>query len=379
LSEELVWPPKKEDLLRLYVDQKLSAAKIANAYGLKNANPKSAETLVLYYLRKYGIKRRGRAEHIRKVTEKMVDEWVARYQAGESLRQIANGELTGVTVWSHLRKRGVTLRDKVEAQIKTVTKHERKPFAGDRLEKFYLLGFVMGDCSSEKHGRGVRVRTGTTHPALVELFVSLFGSYGHVRKYAKTTKLAAAELNLEVDLDGSFEFLLLKNIDWLRVLPSDSAESLSFFAGFFDAEGSIYFHRKRYSPGFELSITNKNEDLLRKLQKRLKLLDYHPKLYYTVQRPARLSTHPEGEIWKLSFHRRQEVRRLLIELPLRHREKRTKAKLAVSFISSNSILGADGVPEGWTEYASSIDKESSAFVDELVTNLGLDVSNLAIK
>ena len=104
MSEELAWPPRKEDLLRLYVGQKLSAPKIANAYGLKSANPKSAETLVLYYFRKYGIARRDRAEHVRKVTETMVDEWVARYQAGESLKQIAGSSVDSVAVHYHLKK-----------------------------------------------------------------------------------------------------------------------------------------------------------------------------------------------------------------------------------------------------------------------------------
>src|SRR5437867_1804746 len=45
----LVWPPAAEDLKRLYIDEKLSAAKIAERYGLdkKFARLKSAESTIL--------------------------------------------------------------------------------------------------------------------------------------------------------------------------------------------------------------------------------------------------------------------------------------------------------------------------------------------
>src|SRR2546427_12106193 len=68
------WPPKKQELEQLYLTQRLSAMKISRIYGLKYPNPKSGETMVLWYLKKYGIQRRDRAEHIRQVTEERVDE-----------------------------------------------------------------------------------------------------------------------------------------------------------------------------------------------------------------------------------------------------------------------------------------------------------------
>jgi len=43
---KLAWPPTKEDLQRLYVDEQLSAAKIAKVYGLNTPNPRSATFLV---------------------------------------------------------------------------------------------------------------------------------------------------------------------------------------------------------------------------------------------------------------------------------------------------------------------------------------------
>ncbi len=127
---------------KLYLAQRLSAMKISRIYGLKYPNPKSGESMVLWYLKKFGIKRRDKTEHARKVTEEMVDQWISRYQKGESLKRIAGEEFSPVTVFLHLRRRGVTLRDKVEAQIKAVTKYARTPFSGELTEKAYLLGFA---------------------------------------------------------------------------------------------------------------------------------------------------------------------------------------------------------------------------------------------
>jgi hypothetical protein len=96
LNEGLVWPPTKEDLERLYLVERLSAAKIAKVYDLKYDSPKVAESTILYQLKKNGIVRRDRAEHVRKVTSEMVDGWVKRYEAGESLKQIAeNAVISG--------------------------------------------------------------------------------------------------------------------------------------------------------------------------------------------------------------------------------------------------------------------------------------------
>ena len=82
----LEWPPTVEDLRRMYLDERLSAGKIAARYGLKYASPKTAESTILYHLKRNGIPRRDKTEHIRRVTEEMVDEWVKRYEVGESLK-----------------------------------------------------------------------------------------------------------------------------------------------------------------------------------------------------------------------------------------------------------------------------------------------------
>jgi hypothetical protein len=210
LSEDLAWPPTRADLERLNVTQRLSAAKIATVYGLRYKNPKVAESTVLYHLKRNSIARRDRAEGARKATAAKVDEWARRYRAGESLKQTAAGGVSAVTIWNHLRARGVPLRGRIDAQIKAVTKHERRPFAGDDLEKAYLMGLRYGDLDVVLHGRATRVRVSTTHPAMAKLFESLFSRYGFVHRYPKTTNLTGYEWTLECDLDSTFEFLLEK-------------------------------------------------------------------------------------------------------------------------------------------------------------------------
>ncbi|HVC26764.1 MAG TPA: hypothetical protein VND40_01245 [Nitrososphaerales archaeon] len=88
-KEGVTWPPSKEDLKRLYVDEKLSAAKIAKVYGLKTRNPRSAAFLVTYHLKKHGIERRDRIEELRKETEAVVVVWTVKYpkkKGGEQTR-----------------------------------------------------------------------------------------------------------------------------------------------------------------------------------------------------------------------------------------------------------------------------------------------------
>jgi len=239
----LAWPPKKEHLQRLYLARKLSAAKIAKVYGLKYANPKTAESTILHHLKKNGIKRRDPAEHIRKVTEVMVDEWVTRYKEGESLKQIAGDLLNPVTVFNHLHKRGLQLRDKVEAQIEAVTIHEKRRFDGNTLEMAYLCGLSSGDFGVVRHGRAIRAKLGTTHPAMAALFRSLLELYGPMYEYPKPNQLRGYQWSLDCDLDNTFSFLYVAKKSPLKLIEDDGM-FLAFLAGFFDADGSIYYHVK---------------------------------------------------------------------------------------------------------------------------------------
>ena len=359
------WPPKKEELEHLYLARRLSAMKISRVYGLKYPNPKSGESMILWYLRKFGIQRRDPAEHIRKITEEMVDAWVRRYEAGESLKAIAGESVVPVTVFNHLKRRGIQLRDKVEAQIKAVTKHQRKPFSEKDEERAYLSGFRAGDLNVVRHGRAVRVRTGTTHPWMATLFQELFHRYGYVHMYPKAAPHSGYEWNLESDLDGSFEFLMLE----LSEVPGEFANEPrlfhSFLAGFFDAEGSLYLHRKAWGSSFEMSITNTNVQLLTSITKILLRLNYYPKLVGQRHRSESPGwVHSRSPIWRIMMWRRSDVARLLREMPLRHNEKRIKRELALRFFEPIDAEAARSILSEWEKLLDEIEIGRNSFVEK---------------
>ncbi|HVB95169.1 MAG TPA: LAGLIDADG family homing endonuclease [Nitrososphaerales archaeon] len=313
-SVGLAWPPTREDLQRLYIEQKLSAARISKVYGLKYARDKTAESTILHHLKKNGVKRRDPAEHVRKVSEEMVDAWVARYQNGESLKQIAEGLVSPVSVFNHLRKRGVQLRDRVEAQIKTVKRFQKFPFQGSEEERAYLLGFTRGDLGVARHGRAIRVKTSSTHPAMIELVLSLFGCYGPSRVYPRYSKMVGYEWSVEAELDQSFEFLLIEK----DMPPANGSRKiiLSYLAGLFDSEGSVWLWEGRtFAP--RVSFTNKDLTMLGWIETRLTQLGF-----YSARGP------PDGrDVSRTSMWRKGEILALIQAMPLRHPEKKAKARL----------------------------------------------------
>lgn len=354
-SRKLQWPPTEEYLRRLYLDQKLSAMKVSRLYGLKYPNPKSGESMVLYYLKRFGIKRRDKAEHIRKVTEEMANEWVRRYEKGESLKQIAGGEVSPVTVFLHLRKRGVQLRDKIEALIETITKHPKTPFSGDPMEKAYLLGFAQGDLYVTRHGRAIRVKTGTTHPALMELFATCFGAYGPIYKSPKTTPWTEYEWSLTSDLDTSFDFLHDKYSSIPKSVPRDFGTYLHYLAGIFDSEGSIYMNSHSW---FEIAIANTDKEMLESIRNLLNRNSFSAKI--VLGGPSQLG---EGNnVWHLRIWRREAVRRFIEIVPVKHPEKRAKFNIVEKMYHRLTTIERDAIIQEWSQLLSKIENDRKNFI-----------------
>ncbi len=354
MPEGLTWPPKKEDLERLYLVEKLSASKIAKAYGLNYPSNKTAESTILYHLRKNGIGRRDRAEHIRKVTEEMTSEWVRRYQAGESLRQIAGRLVDSVTVWNHLRKEGTEIRDKVSAQIESATKHSRVSFAGGSDGKAYLRGLTQGDLYVASHGRLIRVKTASTHPAMRDLLKSCFGGYGPLYTSPKRSRLTGFEWAFTFDLDRSFDFLLDHNVLSSDLAPASFAH---YVAGLFDAEGSI----TRNSTGwYELSITNSDKELLLRVFSGLEELG----IYSRLVRHGATELSPGGDVWQLRVWRRSDVKLTLEMLPIRHPEKVAKKEIVLAQYLASEAERAGDFEAAWDSLLEGIRAERNAYVKE---------------
>jgi hypothetical protein len=233
-----------------------------------------------------------------------------------------------------LHKRGFRLRDKVEAQIERVRIHQKRSFLGELLELAYLSGFAVGDLGISRHGRAVRAKLSTTHPAMAVLFRTLFSASGPIYEYPRLNKIVGHQWAFDCDLDSSFEFLLGAKRNPMGMVQ-DEKMFLSFLAGFFDAEGSLYFHKKGKTGAFELSITNTNLELLQEIAARLTQVGFHSVLRKVrVDRDAAIEsgmTNPSEFMWRITIWRHKDVNRILRTLALRHPEKIVKAKIALRF------------------------------------------------
>lgn len=81
-------------------------------------------------------------------------------------------EITGVgmtTVFKWLHKYNIPIRK---------FKYKKYDFSGDPKEKAYILGLVAGDICAYKHCRQIVAELTTTHPAMMNLFYSVFEKYG---------------------------------------------------------------------------------------------------------------------------------------------------------------------------------------------------------
>lgn len=291
------------------------------------------------------MNRRDPAEHIRKVSEEMVDAWVLMYQNRKSLKQIARSMVSPVSVFYHLRKRGVHLRDKVEAQITAIRKFEKSAFNGDEAEKAYLLGLARGDLGVARHGRAIRVKTTSTRPAMVELFLSLFASHGPHRVYPRFSKMAGYEWTVEAELDQSFEFLLLEK----DTPPTNGAEKiiLSYLAGLFDAEGSVWvWDGRAFAP--RISFTNKDLTMLDWIENQFTRLGLH----------WSRSPPDDHQVCRTNIWRQADVLALGRAMPSRHPEKKAKVRLLLNRKDEESEFDSK-----WYGLLSDIDYDRRAFIE----------------
>ncbi len=136
------------------------------------------------------------------------------------------------TVYVKLKEYGLKTRDRADSHII----YERKDFSGNLIEKSYLIGFRIGDLGVRKihpNSKTICVASGSTIQEQIELIKGLFEGYGKV--WIQKTK--DGRINIQANLNESFEFLLSKEIpNWAL---NNKNHFFSFLAGFTDAEGWI--------------------------------------------------------------------------------------------------------------------------------------------
>lgn len=354
------WPPSKGELEGLYLNEKLSADDIAAHFGRTGKYPGA---IVYHYLRKYGIPIRGRADHQRHMDEEEIAACVVKYREGRSLWDLADEyHYSAETIRKALISHGVETRDKVEAQIQKVTKHKKHPFSGDPHEKAYLYGLRQGDLWVTRHGRAIRVKTSTTHPAMIELVASCFLPYGAVHITPRRCKMTGYEWSIDCDIDSTFEFLE----ETFSSIPPWIKEDtfLDYLGGFFDAEGSVYLE-SNYHRYPRLSLTNTNKELLESIKARLGTFgSWQFSLGTPIGSGKNVVT--KQTVWHLKCWQQGSVSRFLSSVPFRHPEKKEKARIVLR----NSRDGSMGL------VTSEFSSYKAALKEDIKRNVALAKSEL---
>jgi len=294
---------------------------------------------MLALLRTKGLSIRGLDEDKRQELRAFLDH--LHNTEGMSLNDIAKligNKTSGYTSWV-CRQLGVKPRPFEEARLKGIRekrrKYERRPFDGTDEDRAYLLGLRHGDLSVSKPWKGVvRVSTSTTHPAMVQLFRSLFEPYGHVYQHPRHKKdTATFEWNISAIVDDSFEFLLEgRENSWDWVARKDST-TLAYLAGVLDAEGSVGIYSNGRHIALQALFYNTNLELLIFIKSSLARLGYEPVGPY-LDKEKGTSTAKYGilrkkDYWKLALAKFDQVKSLLMVLPIKHPEKIRRREVAV--------------------------------------------------
>jgi hypothetical protein len=259
---------------------------------------------------------------------------------GMSLTDVAKligNKTSGYTSWL-CAQLGVQTRPFEEARLKGIhekrRKYERRPFDGTDEDKAYLLGLRHGDLSVSTPWKGVvRVSTSTTHPAMADLFRSLFEPYGHVYQHPRYKKdTQTYEWNLHAVLDSSFEFLFSSFADMEGWILSSHSITLSYLAGLLDAEGSIGIYPAKMLTSLNIAYYNTDLGLLQFVFRAIRSLGYRPLPPYLDKKKGFRSPgyHIEmkKDYWRVLLARFSECQEFLRRLPIRHPEKLEKRVLA---------------------------------------------------
>ena len=217
-------------------------------------------------------------------------------------------------------------------------KYKKYDFSGDPKEKAYILGLVTGDLCAYKHYKQIAVELTTTHPAMMNLFYSVFRKYGTPTKRMKYNKKTGRYEQVGyVLLNNSFEFILFKDFN------IENKYFYHFLAGFFDSEGCVHIYDNQDYIGVSILIYNSNKKLLEIIRKRLEKDGFHPKFYRFFKKGEKTTDgYIRGsDLWTIAMHTIKEIIALMKKIPVKHQEKIDKIKI-ISSLSSNkwdSIVG----------------------------------------
>lgn len=200
-----------------------------------------------------------------------------------SLRTV--GKLLGIshqTALQILVRNGRPRRSISEARMI----YSKTNFSGAPAEQARHIGFVE-DCGVRHLGKQIRIETGSTHPAFLQLFRQNYGKHSHVGMYSSYNKqFALYKWQVYVDLNSSFEFLpeYKKNpLKFLHTFVYENRQIYVYLGSLTDAEGQVGITLSNGHPRAVLAIYNNNRSLLEWTQETIGGHIYPVRSIYTLQ------------------------------------------------------------------------------------------------
>jgi LAGLIDADG DNA endonuclease family protein len=228
-----------------------------------------------------------------------------------------------------MRKYGLVSRDREEASREATRRYPVREFRGGPNEKAYIFGIAKGDLYVREHHKAIGIYTSTSVPSMVDLLVDTFSKYARPWIHSTIYYLRGGKIGgwrVRFCLDHSFAFLLRKYSNALPSWVTTSNQTfLAFLAGFYDAEGHLGIYSSeshRGGPTTELTFTNTDLHLVREIRSRLVAYGFHPRIS---------DEQVKGSSWYiLKLGRRNEIRELLVAIPFRHPKKKAVARFMFS-------------------------------------------------
>ena len=191
---------------------------------------------------------------------------------------------------------------------------------------------------------------------MADLFELVFSPYGQVHRYPRKAKLTGYEWSLECDLGPSFDFLSHK-VPVPELQSFSEPEFIAFVSGLFDAEGSIYLHKKAKWHNPEVAISNTDADLLNALSKRIEAMGFHCSLVWREQRVDRRGVTGRSLMGRIEILRFLDVQRLVQLIPMRHMEEVERKELVVSLVYGSSPKDRSPTVWKWKELTRQVRRE----------------------
>lgn len=313
----------KKELERLYLQKKLSTGEISKILDCTHVT-------VLNRLKEFKIKSRTKLGTRKPV--RIAKEELNRLYHQEKLtqKQIAKkfGHAPyGIQRWMKIY--GIKSRDYSEAN----TKYPKYNFSGNLIEKAYMIGFRLGDLNVMRVKNLIQVRVSSTIPAQTQLFTDLFSNYGHVHiHHFVREKTGKKIIDATCLLNKSFKFLLPKEDKMPTWILNSKKYFLAFFAGYSDAEGSFYFKKPLNKiPCGVFTIQSYDKEIITssaQMLGRIGISCYGPILAQKAGYVDKRGIRRNGDCWRFDVIKKRDLWKFtnLVEPLIRHQNKLNKVK-----------------------------------------------------